>query len=313
MRSAAVLALAVLAVSWASILIRLCEAPALTIAFWRLAISALCLAPFAAARPQRSWLSSRALRPTLVAGIFLGLHFASWITSLKMTSVASSVVLATTTPVFSALLSARLLGERPGRAAWIGIAVSLAGAALIAWGDSGPGAGGAAAAGAGGNLALRRVLGDLLALAGAFFVSSYLTAGRSVRAHAPLVGYLAVVYGTGSAALALFALARGNALTGYSIREYGLFASIAVVPNLIGHSLLNWGVRRMRTYVVNVAVLGEPVLATIYAAFLFGEIPGRAWALGTALILAGVATIVLAERSRAAAEDALERLEEGVP
>jgi drug/metabolite transporter (DMT)-like permease len=241
---------------------------------------------------------------TLAAGALLGLHFAAWTTSLQLTSVASSVVLVTTSPVFGALLSAHVLEEKASRAAWTGIALSVGGSALIAYGDyrgsagHGPPAGGAF--GSGGAL-----LGDLLALAGAFFVAAYLTAGRSVRERAPLLGYLTALYATGAATVGLWAIARGDALGGYTPRQYLLFAAIAIVPNLIGHSLLNWGVRRMRTYVVNVAVLGEPVLATLYAALLFKEIPGPFWAAGALLIAAGVLTIFFAERSRSFAESEL--------
>src|SRR4029078_7552128 len=112
----------------------------------------------------------------------------------------------------------------------------------------------------------------------------------------PLMGYLTVVYASGAVALGSCAWLRGDALGGYSVTQYALFGAIAIVPNFIGHSLLNWGVRRMRTYVVNVAVLGEPILATFYAVLLFGEIPGVFWALGAVLIVAGVLVLVLAER-----------------
>jgi drug/metabolite transporter (DMT)-like permease len=305
----AALVLAVLAVSWASIFIRLSSAPPLIISFYRLAIAALVLAPFAALQgvslreraggDQGHWTWLRnpaAVWSTLGAGFLLAMHFASWIASLRLTSVASSVVLVTTMPVFAALLSARLLGEGAGPASWAGIALSVAGSTLIAWGDY-----------RGGPRSLpadttRALLGDALALAGAIFGAAYLTIGRRMRSRAPLVGYLTVVYATGAVVIAAWAAARGDPFTGYAPHEYALFATIAIVPNLMGHSLLNWAVRRMRTYVVNVAALGEPVLATLYAAVLFHEIPGLPWGIGTALIVSGVLTVFLAERSRRRAD-----------
>jgi drug/metabolite transporter (DMT)-like permease len=223
----------------------------------------------------------------------LGLHFASWITSLSVTSVASSVALVATAPIFAALFSAGFLGERAGRAAWMGIALAVGGSALIAWGDSSREAQQAYAAPA---------LGDALALAGALFAGAYLTLGRRVRARAPLTGYLTLVYASGAAVAALGVVLRGQTLTGYAGREWLLFAAIAIFPNLIGHSLLNWGVRRMRTYVVGVAILGEPILATLYAMVLFGEMPGARWVAGAALIGAGLVTVLLAEGPRAREE-----------
>lgn len=293
MKGWAALLAAVLATSCASILIRYCAAPPLVVSFYRMAIASAILLPFAA-RADRAWLRDAGVVATaLGAGALLGLHFATWITSLGETSIASSVVLVATAPVFAALLSAVFLGERAGRAAWIGIALAIAGSALIAWGDASAQAREAHAA---------PLLGDALALAGALFGSAYLTLGRRVRARAPLTGYLALVYASGAAVAALGVCLRGQSLTGYGSREWMLFAAIAIVPNLIGHSLLNWGVRRMRTYVVGVAILGEPILATLYAMLLFGEFPGMQWAAGAALIGAGLVTVFLAEGPRAREE-----------
>jgi len=132
--------------------------------FYRMVISALLLLPFAGFQRRQGWLRSRSsVLTALGAGLFLGLHFATWITSLQLTTVASSVVLVTTTPVFAAIFSARLLGERAGSKAWAGIVLSVAGSALIAWGDySRAPASGSAAQGAGAGSA---VLGDILAFA----------------------------------------------------------------------------------------------------------------------------------------------------
>lgn len=300
MRSAAVLALAVLAISWASILIRLSSAPPLIIAFYRLAISAIVFLPFTRLSGLSRWFRRGGEGwPAIGAGVLLALHFATWITSLQLTTVASSVVLVTTTPVFAAVFSSRLLGESVSPLGWLGIALSVGGSSFIAWGDAQSGPGGPAAAD---PQHPHRLLGDALALAGALFAAAYLTVGRRSRSRTPLTAYLTVLYAAGATALAIGSILRGDPFTGYSAREYVLFAAIAIVPNVIGHSLLNWGVRRMRTYVVNVAVLGEPVLATLYAAVLFKEVPGALWGLGTALIVSGVLLVVLGERARTVTE-----------
>ena len=146
------------------------------------------------------------------------------------------------------------------------------------------------------------VLGDCLALAGAIFAAGYFTIGRRLRERSPLVGYLTIVYGVGAAATLTAAWLHGDALGGYTGRQYLLFAAMAVVPSLTGHSLLNWAVRRMRIYVVNVAIMGEPILATLYAMVLFDERPGPIWGIGTAMILAGVLRVFLAEGTGSLAE-----------
>jgi drug/metabolite transporter (DMT)-like permease len=289
----AALLAAVFATSCASILIRFSAAPPLVVSFYRMAIASAILLPFAALS-SRAWLRDASVVLTaLAAGALLGLHFAAWITSLTVTSIASSVVLVATAPIFAALLSAGFLGERAGRAAWIGIALAVIGSLLIAWGDSTSEAHSAYAA---------PLFGDLLALMGAIFGSAYLTLGRRVRARAPLTGYLTLVYAAGAVVAGLGVLWRGQSFTGYAVREWILFAAIAIFPNLIGHSLLNWGVRRMRTYVVGVAILGEPILATLYAMALFGEFPGARWAAGATLSGAGLVTVFVAEGPRAGAE-----------
>src|SRR6185369_10365296 len=179
----AALLAAVVATSFASILIRYAAAPPLIVSFYRMAISSVLLAPFLFVRGGGTWLREpRAAATALAAGALLGLHFACWITSLAMTSIASSVVLVATAPVFAALLSSGLLGERAGRVSWTGIALAVLGSALIAWGDTTSGAAPEHAA---------PVVGDLLALAGALFGALYLTLGRRVRELVPLPGYLA--------------------------------------------------------------------------------------------------------------------------
>lgn len=278
--AAAALAAAVFAVSWGSILVRLCEAPSLAIAFWRLALSTVVLVPvvLGPGRPGRT-----ALGPATLAGLFLAVHFATWISSLAFTTVASSVVLVSTTPVFTALLAPWFLGERPGPRAWTAVVLALAGSLAIAGGDLAVGG--------------TAWVGDLLALVGAFAVALYFMIGRRVRETASFGAYLATVNAAAAVFLGGFAWVAGTALTGFPSATWGWLALLALVPNLLGHGLLNWSVRRLRALTVNLAVLGEPVLATAYAAGLFGEVPGATFYLGGALILAGVALAAFDERA----------------
>src|SRR2546428_2365464 len=289
------LLVAVLAVSWAAILTRSCQGAApLAISFWRLAISTAVLAPWALT-PLRAWRIDPAQRvdpeddgspgapaPGRIqaiagaagAGVFLALHFACWISSLFLPTLASSVVLVAAQPLFPLGLSPLVLGEKPSRRATAGILLAFAGAAGIGAGDF--------------ALSGAALTGDLLALAGAAFASAYLIVGRRLRHGWPLPGYLTAVNATAALGLGMAALISGQRLHGYPAATWARLLALAVGPNLIGHGLLNAAVRRLPAYVVNMAVLGEPLLASLYAALLFGERPGLHLFAGGTLVLAGV-------------------------
>jgi len=267
------LAIAVVAVSWAAILVRLCDAPSLAIAFYRLLFSTALVAIPGWRFASRD-VSGRTYALAVVAGVLLGLHFALWISSLAYTSVASSVVLVSTQPAFTAVLAPFFLGERPGRRGWLAVVLALVGTAILSRGDWDLGSG--------------ALFGDLLALGGAVTASVYLMIGRRVRERIGFWHYLLVVYGTAALSLGIMAVGSGTRLSGFPELTWVWFLLLAAGPNLAGHGLLNWSVRRLRALVVNLAILGEPILATIYAAILFNEIPGPAFYAGGATILLGI-------------------------
>ncbi len=271
------LALAVVSVSWASILVRLSDAPSLGIAFYRLLFSVILLLPWALS--SRESVSARTYALAAAAGVLLALHFATWITSLRFTSIASSVVIVTTQPVFTAAFGPYLLQEKPGGRGIAAMALALAGTAVLAGGDLAVGR--------------RALVGDLLALAGAVTASAYFMIGRRVRERIGFPRYLLLVNSVSAATLLALALASKATLTGYPAATWGWLLLLAAGPHLMGHGLLNWSVRRLPAFTVNMAVLGEPVLATVYAAFLFHEVPGPAFYAGALLIGGG---IVLATR-----------------
>jgi drug/metabolite transporter (DMT)-like permease len=212
--------------------------------------------------------------------VFLALHFWSWIASLNLTTVAASVVLVNTQPVIVALLSAALLGEAPVRQQWFGIAIAVAGAAIVAAPDLSVSAG----------TSRRALLGDVLALLGAVTAALYFLVGRRLRAKLDLWPYVALVYGACFVMLVGFAIAVGAPLFPQRPREIAIFSGLALGPMLIGHTGCNWALRYLPAYVVNVALLGEAVGATLLAAVLPGirEVPPIATLAGGALILAGI-------------------------
>lgn len=266
------LAVAVVAISWSAILVRLAAAPALAIAFYRMLFSTAALAPSGLGRDRA--LSRRDLGLATLAGILLGLHFAAWISSLEFTTVASSVMLVTTQPLFTAVLGPFVLGERVGARGGFAVILSLAGIALIAGGDL--------------QIGGRALLGDLLAVVGALTAAVYFMIGRVLRNRIRFTRYLLLVNGAATVVLLLFVLFYGVPLRGFPPLAWLMFVLLAAGPNLVGHGLLNWSVRRLPAFPVNMAVLGEPVLATLYAALIFDERPARLFYAGAALIVAGL-------------------------
>lgn len=270
-----VLALGVIAVSFSALLIRWANAPALSTAALRLVFAsgpALALLPLYGRRDLPA-LGGDGSRWAALSALCLALHFTTWIASLELTSVASSVVFVTTSPLFVAALVG-LRGEKPAPAMWRAIAVCLAGGAVI--GATDIGRGGAA------------IWGDLLAVAGAFFAGCYWAIGRRLRADLSVTTYTGIVYPLTAALLVVFALGARQPLLGFSAKTYLMFLLMALVPQLIGHSSLNWALGYLTAPFVAIAVLGEPVIATILAALFLGETPGALAVAGGCVLLAGV-------------------------
>jgi drug/metabolite transporter (DMT)-like permease len=278
------LSVAVLFVSFGAILVRLAAAPPLAVSFYRVALASLLLRPFAARDARTSWpaLGNRRRLLLLAAGLALALHFATWIASLSYTTVASSVLLVNTAPLFAIVLSRLFLHEKPSRTVLLAIPVALVGAGLIAFGDW---------TGSPGSL-----LGNGLAVAGAVTVALYQVIGRGLRDALPLNAYVLGVWGT--AALVLAALARGFGvlLGGYPERTWLVFLALAVVPTLGGHGLVNKSLRSLPAPTVGLFLLGEPVIASLLAWLLFREVPGPWTLAGGAIVLAALG-LVLARRT----------------
>jgi drug/metabolite transporter (DMT)-like permease len=261
---------------WAGPLVRFSDAPALAIAVWRLVFALALIGVFrmlsGGPRPHgREWLAA------IVAGVFLAAHFWTWIASVELTSVSSSVALVCMQPVFVAMLSATFLGEPPTRRQWIGILIAVSGAFVIAWGDWG--------------LGRDPLLGDALALSGAVLVSVYYVIGRRLRQRLDLWTYTGVVYGVAAVVLLGAALASGAELLHHPGREWLIFVGLAAIPTLLGHTGANYALAHFRAYRVNLALLGEPIIASLLAWGLPGirEVPPTQTIIGGALIVGGIA------------------------
>jgi drug/metabolite transporter (DMT)-like permease len=280
--------LALVGFSFAGPLTRLSNAHPITIAIWRLVFSLGIVVPFVVAqRGWREWrrLGRRDVAVALAAGLMLALHFWSWNASIELTSVAASVVLVNLHPVIVAIASALLLHEPPTRLQWMGIAVAMMGALIIA-GDAA--LEGLAATGR------RALLGDALAVVGAITVAAYYLAGRRLRSTLGLWPYVALVYGAALLVLLALAAIADARVLGQPRRELAIFAGLALGPMLLGHTGMNWALRYVPAFVVSLALLCEPVGATVLAAALPGirEIPPFLTLVGGSLVLAGIALAV---------------------
>lgn len=288
-----VLFVGILAVSTASIFIRVAqlEASSLVIAAYRMTLAGLILMPFAlpeAVHAVRA-LSARQKGLVVLSGLFLAVHFASWITSLEYTTVASSVVLVTTTPLWVAILSPIVLKEKIQRETWFGLILAMAGGVLV-------GVQQACSLQAGQIQCLplsdffggKAWLGNLMALFGAFMAAGYMLVGRQVRPVLSLFSYTFWVYSIAAVVLLGFVAAAGQPMTGYSTLTYLLFGLLALIPQVIGHSSFNWALKYLPAAFVSLALLGEPVGTTILAVIFLQEVPGIIELSGGIMILAGI-------------------------
>lgn len=290
----------ILAVSVASILIRFIQGQvsSIVIAAYRLGIATLVLAPLTAWRYRGNLrqLSGRDLRLGLLSGLFLAVHFATWITSLEYTSVASSVVLVTTTPLWVALLSPVTLKEPITKVVALGLGLALLGTIVIGVGDVCVLDGGLACPTIGSMFTGAAVFGDFLALLGALAAAGYVLIGRNLRAKLPLVPYVFLVYGAAAIILVGLAAISGDPASGFSPKVYLMLVLLALVPQLLGHSTFNWALGFLPAAFVAVTLLGEPIGSTILAYIFLDEVPGTITLIGAILVFAG---IIIASRQPA--------------
>jgi drug/metabolite transporter (DMT)-like permease len=285
----AVLAAGVLIVSSASILIRFAQelgVPSLSLAAWRLTLAALILTPLVLtrARDELATLAPRDVGLAMLAGVFLAVHFATWIASLAYTSVAASTVLVTTNPIWIAAASWLLFRERPGAGLAVGIALALLGSVAIF------------AAGAGSPSGGDPALGNALALVGSIMVSGYLLIGRSLRRRLSLLAYIWLVYGAAAGVLLVAVLVTGGPMLGFTATAYAILLALAVGPQLGGHTSFNWALRYLSPAFIAIAILGEPVGAALLAFLILGERVAPLELAGFVLLLVGIYFAARSER-----------------
>jgi len=288
----------VFAVSTAAIFIRLAmkaDAPAgvnrigfsLFLAASRLAIASLLLLP-AWRNLRQTQLSPGALRYAGAAGVCLALHFATWITSLSFTSIAASTTLVTTNPVWVALISWLWFKEKPTKLTILGIGIAFLGGVLIALGDKG-------SLSVGNN----PLLGNFLALVGAWMVSLYLLLGREAQRRGLGIGiYVAIAYSAGALVLLPLPLLFGSNYVGYPLAVYLYIFLMAVAAQVVGHTTINWAMRWISPTFVTLAILFEPISSSFLGYLIFNELPGLLVFVGAVVLLSGVAIAIFGGREK---------------
>jgi drug/metabolite transporter (DMT)-like permease len=288
--------IAVVSISFASIFIKWSQAPALAIAAYRLLFATLILLipTLAFQRKELLALTRKEYIVLSLVGIALAFHFGFWISSLKYTSVANSVILVSTHPILIAVVSHYYLKERISIAAGAGVGIALAGMVIIGFSDF--------------AASQESLYGDFLALIGMFALAVYILSGRRIRQKTPVLPYVTVVYGVATIALFVGCLIFTVPMLPYPVEEWILFLALAIVPMILGHTVYNWTLRYVTALVVSMSILGEPILSAILAYYLLSEEPTRWVILGGILVLVGI--YLVASRSK---EGGLEKQPDSVP
>ena len=270
------LMIGVTSVSFAAVLIRLADTAPLAVATYRTAIAAIILIPIALLINRKQLMLVNRATYSLIAGsaLCLALHFGFWIASLDHTTVSSSVVIVTANPILVALIAHFMIQEPVTKKTLMGISLGLIGGVIIGLGDW--------------NFGGNRLYGDGLALLGALAVAGYYVIGRKLVPQLSLLVYLAPVYGVSALILLMTATITATPLNGFSRETYVYMILVAIIPQLIGHSSLNWSLRHLPATTVGIAVMAEPIGATVLAWLVLGEIPTASTIVGGVLILAGV-------------------------
>jgi drug/metabolite transporter (DMT)-like permease len=253
------LAIGVVTVSTSAIFVKLAEAPAGVIAFYRLLFSVLLIMPIFLYKymqelkviTKRDWIFS------IVAGIFLAFHFILWFESLNYTSVASSTVLVTLQPLFAFIGTYIFFKEKLSPKSITSGAIAIIGSIIISWGDF--------------RISGMALFGDILALVACALVTAYLLFGQDVRKRLSLITYTFIVYGVSTIALFFYVVLTGESFTGYSQMDWLWFLLLAIIPTLLGHSLFNWAIKYISTNVISMSILFEPIGAAILAYFVLQE------------------------------------------
>lgn len=279
--------LGVLSLSTAAVLVKMViDVPAAVTANYRLLLAFILILPYVLLkkREELKKLAKKEWILTFFAGVSLALHFIVWFESLQYTSVASSVVFVTLQPIFAFIGTYVIFHERFSSGTVISMFIALFGSFIIAWGDF--------------QIAGKALYGDFLALLGALFITVYFLFGQGVRAKISVMSYTCIAYGIGAFVILIYNLASSNSLTGYSASHWVIFLCLAIFPTILGLNLLNWSLKWVSTSVISMAILFEPIGASILAYLIFGDIITWSQWLGGTIVIFGLLLFVASTRRK---------------
>jgi len=267
----------VLFTSLSSIIIRLSQAPSLVISFYRMLFTVLLLLipVFLNERDAIKSITKKNLVLCIISGVFLALHFASWIASINMTTISNSTILVSCSPIFVSLANFFILKEKFTSKMLIGLTLSIAGTAVIAIGSSG-------------GSTDSMMIGNILAFLGAIFVAGYLVIGGIVRKDLSAGAYVFVVYSASVIVLFFMCLITKTPIYPYSPKEFLLFLALAVFCSILGHTVYNYLMKYISATIISICTLCEPIFASLLALFIFSEVPSTHTIIGGTIILSGV-------------------------
>ncbi len=294
-----ILPVAILSISTAAIFIRFAQETiqSIAIASYRLIIASLILFPFTIKKAHKEMkdLTTRSIGMIIISGFLLALHFASWIISLEFTNVISSVVLVTTTPIWVTAISPWLIKERVPRRFLLGLVLAFLGMVLISFSNTGLFS----------NWKVTEIFfkdelviqGNFLALLGAFCAAGYVVIGRILRKQLSTGSYSLSVYSIAGAVLVIFAVVSQEQSMEINLHELKWLILLALIPQVIGHSLINWSLGVMPAYYVAISLLGEPIGSTILAIFILKEIPTTSEIISAGIILLGIVIAITGSKN----------------
>lgn len=271
----------VISVALSAIFVKLATADSGVIAFYRMLFSVLFMLPLFLLKYKNeiSTLNKRDWIFSLIAGIFLSFHFILWFESLNYTSVASSTVLVTLQPIFAFAGTYFFFKERISLKTIVSAAIAIAGSVIISWGDF--------------KVSGAAFFGDMLALAACALITGYLLFGQDVRQRVSLMTYTFLVYSFSTITLFFYVLIKGESFGPYQTSDWFWFVMLALIPNMLGHTLFNWSLKWVSTNVISIAILFEPVGAAILAFYIFNETLTTSQILGGLVVIAGILLFVV--------------------
>lgn len=279
------LGIAVVFISLSGPMIAATAAPALAIAFWRCLFGSGITGVWVGLRRRSSLasLTRREVRLTIIAGVFLGLHFATWIPSLTMTTIAASTALVATQPIWAAFI-ARATGVRIESRVWIGIAIAFSGVIVLTGVDL--------------SVDPQHLIGDALALVGAVFSAAYVSVAERVRKTVDTSTTTFVLYAVSALTILPLVVLFSEPLVGFDAQAWALIIAVTLGAQLLGHTMMTRVLSTTSATVASLAILFEMPGATIVAAIWLGQVPPFALLPAAALILIGLVIVIRAAEGR---------------